>query len=93
MHDAATGVELEVGKGHHGPVHAVMYSPDGELYASGSEDGTLLFFLLLPSFLSTKESLIRLGFARAGTVRLWQTSPKDYGLWRYNPHEEGTNGQ
>lgn len=39
--DAKTGQELESFKGHFGPVHCVRFSPDGELYASGSEDGTL----------------------------------------------------
>jgi len=39
--DYETGKELESFKGHFGPVHCVRFSPDGELYASASEDGTL----------------------------------------------------
>ncbi len=39
VYDLDTGKEREVYKGHHGPVHTVSYSPDGEMYASGSEDG------------------------------------------------------
>ncbi|KAK4921222.1 hypothetical protein LTR66_016686 [Elasticomyces elasticus] len=39
--DYETEQELETGKGHHGPVWTVSFSPDGKLYATGSEDGTI----------------------------------------------------
>jgi WD40 repeat protein len=42
VYDLDTGKEQEVYKGHHGPVHCVSYSPDGEVYGSGSEDGQSL---------------------------------------------------
>mmetsp|Transcript_10087 Transcript_10087/g.13152 ORF Transcript_10087/g.13152 Transcript_10087/m.13152 type:complete len:329 (-) Transcript_10087:265-1251(-) len=39
--DANSGEELECHKGHHGPVRCLRYSPDGNSYATGSEDGTI----------------------------------------------------
>jgi serine-threonine kinase receptor-associated protein len=39
--DYDSGTEIEMGKGHHGPIWACAFSPDGKLYATGSEDGTI----------------------------------------------------
>ena len=41
VHDFRDGNEVSVYKGHHGPVWSSSFSPDGKLYATGSEDGTI----------------------------------------------------
>jgi serine-threonine kinase receptor-associated protein len=40
-YDFRDGSEKDSFKGHFGPVHSVRFSPDGQIYASGSEDGTV----------------------------------------------------
>ncbi|TDH66519.1 hypothetical protein CCR75_007009 [Bremia lactucae] len=39
--DYKTGEILELHKGHHGPVRCLRYSPNGDSFATGSEDGTI----------------------------------------------------
>ncbi|KAL8843312.1 MAG: hypothetical protein Q9170_000170 [Blastenia crenularia] len=48
VYDFDAETELEVQKGHHGPVWTVSFSPDGKLYATGSEDGTVKLWKFCP---------------------------------------------
>ncbi|KAF3902072.1 Beta-TrCP [Orbilia brochopaga] len=48
IYDFDTGKELEVNKGHHGHIWSASFSPDGNLYATGSEDGTIKLWKYTP---------------------------------------------
>lgn len=41
VYDLDSCAELNVFKGHHGPVWSTAFAPDGKLCATGSEDGTI----------------------------------------------------
>ncbi|KAF3333521.1 serine-threonine kinase receptor-associated protein-like protein [Carex littledalei] len=49
LFDFFTGEEIACNKGHHGPVHCVRFSPVGESYSSGSEDGTIRIWQMGPT--------------------------------------------
>ena len=46
VYDATTGELLDNGRGHHGPVHCMSFSPRNDSFVSGSEDGTIRIWKL-----------------------------------------------
>ncbi|KAI3786037.1 hypothetical protein L1987_45164 [Smallanthus sonchifolius] len=68
LFDFNTGEEIGCNKGHHGPVHCVRFSPGGESYASGSEDGTIRIWQTGPLSPKEKESSVPNGPSKPITV-------------------------
>ena len=69
IHDV-TGEEREVLKGHHGPVHCVEFSPDGEMFASGSGE------FILWSYISNCATLLCSFLRRLLLTRIFQRTAR-----------------
>lgn len=55
VYDFDDGKEIACNKGHHGPVRSLAFSPEGQTYASGSEDGTIRIWEASPGSRSAGE--------------------------------------
>nr|CCW03293.1 similar to serine-threonine kinase receptor-associated protein-like [Lupinus angustifolius] len=73
--DFHTGNEI-CNKGHHGPVHCIRFSPGGESYASGSEDGTIRIWQTGPLTNDESEALSRDGSTEKVEVTAEEVSRK-----------------
>ncbi|KAM6584499.1 hypothetical protein CsatB_011501 [Cannabis sativa] len=78
--DFHTGEEITCNKGHHGPVHCVRFSPGGESYASGSEDGTIRIWQTGPLTNDDTEAVTANGAAGKVKVTVDEVSRKIEGF-------------